>query len=74
MRAFHQTTDELTTALRANGGETWVQKYCECDHDVGAVPCRYCAIHNALTHALERHARENAARDALGFSIKEENK
>lgn len=46
--------DELSLALLANGGTEWDQKNCECDYESNSSRCRYCAIHNALTGALNR--------------------
>ena len=43
--------DDIDLALRANnaGGKIeWRKDFCECDPDVGMVPCQYCAIQNAL--------------------------
>jgi len=40
---------KIELALLANGGVEWDKNSCECDPEVGQVPCRYCAIHHALT-------------------------
>ena len=40
--------EQIELAILANGGEKWRNDWCECDPDVGASPCRYCAIFNAL--------------------------
>jgi hypothetical protein len=43
--------DKIELGLLANGGSVWNHQNCECDPDTGSVPCRYCAIHNALIYA-----------------------
>ena len=45
--------EEVRTALAANrsmkdGKVVRDQSYCQCDPEVGACPCEYCAIHDAL--------------------------
>lgn len=35
-------------AIEANGGPDYDEKACECDVEVNAAPCRYCAIRDAL--------------------------
>lgn len=41
-------SDAMALAHLANDGKTWQGKYCECDPESNAAPCRYCAIHRGL--------------------------
>jgi hypothetical protein len=47
---------KLQLAFLAIGGRDYNKSFCECDYSVGAVPCRYCAVYDALIAAL--HAIE----------------
>lgn len=40
-------------AIAANGGAVFDRRNCECDADVGASPCRYCAIFEALNEVAK---------------------
>jgi hypothetical protein len=44
---------DLEMAFRAIGGREFRQERCECDYEVGFVPCEYCAIHKGLTVGSE---------------------
>jgi hypothetical protein len=41
--------DSVKLAQLANGGTEFNYSWCQCDPDVGAVPCQYCAIYDALS-------------------------
>lgn len=45
--------DKIELAILANGGEKHLKNWCQCDADVGAVLCEYCAIYNGLMYARE---------------------
>lgn len=40
--------EKIDLAFLAIGGEEWNRKACQCDPEVGAVPCEYCVIHDVL--------------------------
>lgn len=42
------------------------QKFCECDYEVGAVPCHYCAIDHGLRLGKRAKAALDVAVKALG--------
>ena len=45
---------KINLALQANGaGGGCRERKCQCDYDVGAVPCEYCAIQDALECSLK---------------------
>lgn len=43
---------DLEMAQLANGGAEHKTEWCQCDPDVGACPCQYCAIHDGLRRAV----------------------
>lgn len=49
--------DDVELAIKANGGKNWKVNWCQCDPDVGMVPCEYCAIYHGLKNAL-RYLKE----------------
>jgi len=53
--------EELDLAFLAIGGLEFQPTICECDPETNQAPCRYCAIHHALTLAK----RTITAQDAL---------
>ena len=61
--------DAIDLAFLANGGREWSKLNCECEPEVNAAPCRYCAIHKALTqaksYAASRYENLPVPREAL---------
>ena len=57
--SLHRLVSRVERAILANGGGDYDEKACECDTSVGAAPCRYCAIRDALNETL-RHLRDGA--------------
>jgi len=43
----------IDLAIRANGGDRFRHKWCECEPEIGYAPCMYCAIYNGLRAAKE---------------------
>lgn len=63
--------NDLNLAIAANGGPKFNHKHCECDLDVGAVPCRYCAIFSALNDSVKFFSKKlsNDSQDGLIYGI-----
>lgn len=55
--------EAVELAHLANGGKEFRQDWCECDRECGMVPCRYCAIHDALSRT-ERYLRNKIVQDS----------
>lgn len=64
-------SDVIGLGFLAIDGAEWDSKHCECDREVGACPCRYCAIHRALTHATELR-KDLAQENKMAFAYKAE--
>jgi len=45
--------EQIDLAILANGGEYHQKVHCQCDPEVGFVPCEYCAVFNGLNSAKD---------------------
>lgn len=66
-------SEDVELAIRANnmGGLTFKEDYCQCDPEVGCLPCPYCAIDSVLSRlwkAIDPEAAEAAKGAANGGS------